>query len=392
MDYIEGFFNINKRKTLDDSGADRVFHSYATVIFALFAILALTASFGYLPIHCQTPAEWASGWGQFAADICFVNGTTVIHEKDKQHNISVEEKINYYQWVPYIFILQFVMFISTKKFWSYLNRIGPLNVRLLVNLAIGLQKYSSESEDYKERIKTITYHFKEGIDHTEYDKIAPYQYPIGSIIYSLFRKISKDSYLSFVYILYKIVEIGVIIFQIKLISDLVADGDIFYGPKLFFDWNYRTPLEDSYYFPRMVNCTFNVRTYPQGFKFRAPAIPKTRRISCILTNNIMNEVLFILNWIILSGMLLIMVGSLLKWLTKFISNRQKKYFIQDLILFTSYGQQANKIAVIENVIRSITDDGIFILQMIHKNASVGIAGSILESLVPDILDSKMEKQ
>lgn len=43
MDYIEGFFNINKRKTLDDSGADRVFHSYATVIFALFAILALTA-------------------------------------------------------------------------------------------------------------------------------------------------------------------------------------------------------------------------------------------------------------------------------------------------------------------------------------------------------------
>ncbi|CEF60117.1 Innexin family-containing protein [Strongyloides ratti] len=390
MDYIEGFFNINKRKTLDDSEADRIFHSYATVIFALFAILALTASFGFLPIHCQTPAEWASGWGQFASDICFVNGTTVIHGKDNQHKIPIEEKINYYQWVPYIFIVQFVMFISTKKFWSYLNRIGPLNVRLLVNLAIGLQKYSPESDDYKERMKTIIYHFREGINHAEYDKIASYQYPIGSCIYSFFSKISRKSYLSFVYILYKIVEIGVIVFQIKLISDLVAEGDIFYGPKLFYDWIYRTPLEDSYYFPRMVNCTFNVRTYPQGFKFRAPAIPKTRRISCILTNNIMNEVLFILNWIILCTMLFIMILSFISWTVKFLSSRQKKHFIQDLILFTSYEQQANKIVIINSIIDSITEDGIFILQMIHKNASVGIAGSILENLVTDILELKLE--
>uniref|UniRef100_A0A0K0EMA5 Innexin n=1 Tax=Strongyloides stercoralis TaxID=6248 RepID=A0A0K0EMA5_STRER len=389
MDYIEGFFNINKRKTLDDSEADRIFHSYATVIFALFAILALTASFGYLPIHCQTPAEWASAWGQFAADICFVNGTTVIHKKDSQHKVSVEEKINYYQWVPYIFILQFVMFISTKKFWSYLNHVGPLNVRLLVNLAIGLQKYSPESDDYKERMETIIYHFKEGINHKEYDKIASYQYPIGSVIYSFFSKITR-SYLLFTYLLYKILEIAVILFQIKLISDIVGEGDIFYGPKLFYDWTYRTPLQDSYYFPRMVNCTFDVRTYPQGFKFRAPALPKTRKISCILTNNIMNEVLFILNWIILFTMLLIMTMSFLKWTVKLVSRSQKQYFIQDLILFTAYEKQANNLETIDKVINSVTDDGIFILEMIHKNASIGIAGSILENLATDIFQSKVK--
>uniref|UniRef100_A0A0N4ZC67 Innexin n=1 Tax=Parastrongyloides trichosuri TaxID=131310 RepID=A0A0N4ZC67_PARTI len=391
MDYIEGFFNVNKRRTLDDSGADRIFHSYATVIFALFAILGLTASFGFKPIQCQQPAEWASAWSQFATDICYVNGTTTMHKRGAQENVKIEYKINYYQWVPYIFVLQFIMFISTKKVWSYLNCIGPLNVRLLVNMAIGLQNYSSESEEYKERMKTIIYHFKEGINHTEYDKIALYQHPIGSIIYKLFYKVSRKSYLSYVYIIYKVIEVIVICIQMKFISDIVAEGDLLYGPKLFYDWNYRATIDDSYYFPRMVNCTFNVRDYPQGFNFRAPSIPKTRKISCILTNNIMNEVLFMLDWIILCGMGCIMVISFFKWTIKYMSLSQRKHFIQDLILFTSHEHQANKLAIINNIVDALTEDGIFILQMMHKNASVGIAGKILENLVPDILDVKTEK-
>ena len=106
----------------DDFWTDRLCHRWSVLVLAIFAILITTKAYVGDPIDCWAPPEFKSSYERYSETLCFVNGTFHISANQPDIPINPEERysnrIRYYQWTPFILLLQ--AYVSFFFFLSYL--------------------------------------------------------------------------------------------------------------------------------------------------------------------------------------------------------------------------------------------------------------------------------
>jgi len=82
---------------------DLLNYYYSASLFACFAFVTSAKQYMGQPIQCWVPVNWRSGWEEFVEDYCFATSTA--HVPDDANITETSFKLNYYQWVPPIFLL-----------------------------------------------------------------------------------------------------------------------------------------------------------------------------------------------------------------------------------------------------------------------------------------------
>ena len=77
----------------------------------LYAVLASGQLYYGSAITCWVPTHFHGSWTKFTNNLCWVNDTYYLplhddHHIPKAHQIQEHQRIEYYQWIPFILLAQ----------------------------------------------------------------------------------------------------------------------------------------------------------------------------------------------------------------------------------------------------------------------------------------------
>ncbi|KAL7675036.1 hypothetical protein ACOME3_001304 [Neoechinorhynchus agilis] len=146
----------------DDDFADRLSYKYTVAILVIFAIIVTNRQFGTKQIQCWVPAQFTRNYEEYVNDICWVSNTYYIPVDQKLPKDSIERRkyeIRYYQWVPFILLLQAFSFYLPHIAWRTLSRRSGIDIKDLVEAAA-----SYKSVEKFEKRKTLMNYLVSTID------------------------------------------------------------------------------------------------------------------------------------------------------------------------------------------------------------------------------------
>lgn len=113
IDIVIQYISPNKGNFVDFF--DRCCCRYTPLLLAVFMFITGTIDTFGKPINCMTPSEFPGTWVNFVHQFCYVSGTylEVIAADGGKEKIFVD----YYQWVPYILIIQAIALRIPLFFW-----------------------------------------------------------------------------------------------------------------------------------------------------------------------------------------------------------------------------------------------------------------------------------
>lgn len=141
----------------DDYWIDRLCHRYSVILFSIFAILVTSKAYIGDPIDCWSPPEFKASYERYAETLCFVNGTYYISATEidipNEPNTRYSNRVRYYQWTPFILLLQAFTMYLPRLLWLSLNTKYGINLRNLVDAA---KKYETV-DSYSNKEKILVY-------------------------------------------------------------------------------------------------------------------------------------------------------------------------------------------------------------------------------------------
>jgi len=140
----------------DDSHIDRLSHRYTVAICVLFAIIVSTKQYAGDPIDCWVPAQFKASYEKYADSYCWIAGSWYT-PMDKELPLNERERrnqrIRYYQWVPFLLLFQAILCYIPRVIWRSFNVRSGLDLVNLVDAAI---KYESVDK-FSDREKIMAY-------------------------------------------------------------------------------------------------------------------------------------------------------------------------------------------------------------------------------------------
>ena len=128
------------------------------------------------------------------------------------------------------------------------------------------------------------------------------------------------------------------------------------------------PWQESYRFPRVTLCTFQVRTLGNIHDYT---------VQCSLPMNLLNEIIFTFLWFWFIFVAIATLGSFLTWGFHCLSLSHRIQFVKiRLIAMDQLGNQSETILedFVENYLKP---DGFFVVMMVAKNSLDNIAAELL---------------
>ena len=100
------------------------------------------------PINCWAPAHFTSNYVDYTNKICWVSNTyyvpfEIMHIPESRQPV---ERINYYQWVPMILLVQALLFHLPHALWQSLNTRTGLDIPGIVDTGFMLQHINIEQD------------------------------------------------------------------------------------------------------------------------------------------------------------------------------------------------------------------------------------------------------
>ncbi|KAL3078257.1 hypothetical protein niasHS_012144 [Heterodera schachtii] len=264
IDTVLKYIGPNNIK-LDDF-TDRLCYRYTPVLLGLFMFITGTVDNFGSPIRCMVPQEFSASWSNFVHQYCYVTGTYVkIVDPSDQ---TVERiYVNYYQWVPYMLILQAMIMRLPLSFWRFGRRVSDADFDYVNEL--GLKARTSTAE---KRTEFLT-------------EAANYIYQIVGT-----RKTHNGlgSLVGYMYLFYKVINVIVVFAQIYMLKIFIGYNSWTWGISfLSQNSNSSHGNETSFvYFPRVAYCQFDRDFLGQS----VAGIHQEAR--CTLGINMLNEKVF----------------------------------------------------------------------------------------------------
>ncbi|VEL40063.1 unnamed protein product [Protopolystoma xenopodis] len=109
----------------DDDLVDRANHAYTTMVLMLCTLVVLGRQFVGKPISCWTPNEFTGAQEEYAESLCWVTTTYFVPPTETTVPTEYEQRertaIYYYQWIPFVLMLQAALFATPCIVWRLFN-------------------------------------------------------------------------------------------------------------------------------------------------------------------------------------------------------------------------------------------------------------------------------
>lgn len=355
-------------------------HSYFTCnILIAFAVIISFKHFGGRPLECMLPVGFTGAWEQYAENFCWAQDTYFVPLNSTiesvPENMRREQRISYYQWMPFFLLFQAVCFKAPTLIWKYFA--GQSGMKLGEILRLASDPANSSLEVKKANIQSLCIHLQGALrfhNRLQLKRLVPHK-----VLRFLNVKYSSH-YVAIIYMLAKSAFLANVFIQVRLMSKyLLPNLDDHFGiyafRNLLFSADNYSSWHTSGIFPRVSMCDFEVREMGNIQK---------HTVQCVLVVNVFVEKVFILLWawyVVLSAVTAI---SLINWMYLLCGECSKEHFLLNHLEMseTPFDRQdhENKENVDRFVHKYLGTDGVFVLRMIAAHADVVFTTELIASL------------
>ncbi|ESN91841.1 hypothetical protein HELRODRAFT_182016 [Helobdella robusta] len=360
---------------VDDDYIDRLSRQYTVVLMVLFAFLVSTKQFVGTPINCWCPAEFTSSHVDYTNAVCWVSNTyyvtidSIVPAERLDMTTRDNQKISYYQWVPFILIIQGVLSFIPCQIWRFMNKRSGINLSTVMDAA----HVSSEAAYLEIREKAVRY----VVNQMDRYLMAQRDHRTGCCV-RVKHFVAKlcciiggrlyGNYLISAYLFIKLLYIINAIGQLFLLDVLLVSDFHLYGVYILErllrgqDWTW------SNNFPRVTLCEFDMRLQSRILSYI---------VQCTLTINLFNEKIFFFVWfwyVFVAGVTLI---NFFQWLFKALYWPGQIQYVRKHIRAFDTTQQREHGVLSKFTECYLRRDGMFIIRLIGINMGEVAAGEVL---------------
>ncbi|CAH8869617.1 unnamed protein product [Trichobilharzia szidati] len=360
----------------DDDFSDRFSHTFTSLLLIIFTLIISARQYIGKPIACWVPTEFTRAQEEYAESVCWVTSTYFIPTQDINvpENISDREnrKIHYYQWVPFILMLQAFLFNLPCLIWRLFNWQSGIHLSSIMEVACEIEMI----KDPETRRSNITYVAR----HIEDALTSQREYRSGCGVrlkHCLARNCCLwfgkryGNYLICLYLITKSFYIFNVVGQFILMNKILGTNYTFYGLDLLRDISEGYVWQESGNFPRITLCDFEVRKVANKHR---------HTVQCVLPINMFNEKIFIFLWFWFILVAAINTSSFLYWSYKSSFRGTRIQFIRKFLKLRGVLEPGDKKKTLSFVDSYLRQDGVFILRLTAQNAGELVASEIVERL------------
>ncbi|CAF0884468.1 unnamed protein product [Rotaria sp. Silwood1] len=303
----------------DDDFYDRISRRYSVILLVIFTMLVSTKQYVGEPIACFCPAHFTGTHVEYTNNICWISNSYFVSFDrllPKYPDPKTEQFIYFYQYVPFILIIQAIFFYMPSLIWSTLNTKSGYDLGMLVTQARITDTYTSDIREtsvqylarYIDRI--LEYHRQKRIEY--FDQLRSVKY--STFLSFLMRNdhiTICDNHLMWSFLFTKILYLLNALGQLYLLNLFLGDDYHMYGfaviRSLFRGNNENWTVIQR--FPRVTWCNFAVRNLADNVH--------TYTVQCSLPINLFNEKIFLIIWFWLYFTTLFTLFGFIYWVISF---------------------------------------------------------------------------
>lgn len=291
-------------------------------------------------------------------------------------------QISYYQWVPFILMIQAIMFYFPSVVWHSFSAKSGFDIGTLVKSVNNMDQLNPEVRE-----KTLRYLAK------HMDKALEVQREISSGPFAKFTKFlgkfffitvgrNQGNYLLFVYLFTKILFIFNVIGQLFLLNKFLGNRYNMYGLEVILNFintarrmhsSHSSELVESHRFPRVTMCHFQVRTLGDNLHNYV--------VQCALPINLFNEKIFIFIWFWLVYVTIASIYGFFLWIWYSLHINRVSFIKKYLKLMDRLSREKFD----RKMFRTFTEqylrqDGILVIRLIGKNSNQVVMAEVMSAL------------
>ncbi|CAF1309860.1 unnamed protein product [Adineta steineri] len=371
------YFGIRR----DDDFADRLNYKYTVGLLIFFSILVATKQFSNDQIQCWVPAIFTRNYEIYVSNYCWIHNTYHINISEPHLQRANEKRyvLRYYQFVPFILLLQALFYLLPRLFWRSMSRHSGIDVKNIVDAAQSLKtvKRFHKHKSIMAYLVSIIHQYAgdpRKRPKQQHNRISTYTHGLINCFFGSSNVF--NAYLFLLYLLTKMLFIANTIGQLYAIRFLLEEKwtikQTLKGFQNIFTADVLRTNPLSKYFPKISMCDFRIiePNSDEGHKYT---------VQCVLTINVYNEQIFTVLYIWMNIVLVITLYDFVSWVLYFILPRLRFSFFSQRI------QIQQSITTVRTGMRAfvhdyLQQDGFFILRLIHSNVGDDVTSTILSNL------------
>lgn len=157
-------------------------------------------------------------------------------------------------------------------------------------------------------------------------------------------------------------------YQVFLLNTFLGTDYHAYGLDVLTKFASGEPWQESYRFPRVTLCTFQIRTLGNIHDYT---------VQCSLPMNLLNEIIFTFLWFWFIFVALATLGSFFTWAINCLSLSRRVSYVKIRLIAMDQLDKHNESNVVDFVRVYLKTDGFFVVMMVAKNSLDSIAAELL---------------
>ena len=373
-----------------DDFADRLNNQITGILLIFFIGFLFIAQYIYKPIQCWVPQEFSKPWEEYAEYYCWVTETYWLRAdaayvpKYPLTNSNFTKRRGYYQWVPFVLMLQCLAFYVPYVIWHVFQSCSSMNVDDVLKLAA-----QATISDPEQRQKLVLYvsrcieehqgvlHDSRPIRQSVLHDSRPIRQSVFNRLCAFFGRLLPclvfsrriGNFLCALYIIIKMLYIFNLFAQLYFIGILTGTNYTFYGIEMLQYYNNGSDWQTTGLFPRLIWCEFTVWSTSNQH---------THAIQCVLPINISNEKIYIFLWFWFLFVLLATLYSLLAWMGRLLLGRQRQRFICKYLKLLEQVNRGEMCSIVHKFVEGfLCPDGVFVIRLLSEKAGDLVAGDVV---------------
>lgn len=305
--------------------------------------------------------------------------------------------LRYYQFVPFILLLQALFYLLPRLIWRSFSRHSGIDVRNLMDAAHHLKnvkRFHKEKSIVSYLISILHQYLGDPRKKSKEHHSRIHRYSSGLFHCLLGSSNVFHAYLYFLYLFTKLLSLANTFLQLYAIRLLLEErwtvNETIEGLKKIFSTDAFKTNPFSKYFPKISMCDFRIiePNSDEGHKYTVQCqLHRSNLLSLlcllhslgVLTINVYNEQVFTVLYLWMNFVFLVTLYDFLSWFIFLILPKLRYSFFSERI------QTDQSIATIRVTLHAfiydyLQQDGFFILRLIHSNVGDDVTGTILSHL------------
>ncbi|PAA83385.1 hypothetical protein BOX15_Mlig007683g2 [Macrostomum lignano] len=317
--------------------ADSLSSHLSVTINSCILVMLMTKMFFFSTIECVSPSEWPESWEKAAEAICLTDGTyrmpqgvvnATTNTSDSEWHYLPRLPIDYYYWIPYIFMGQAVILKSPDFFWHFycsLDTEQPIEIIKAFAFLVGNQELMRRDCD-SSGVKAESL-----ANCTERQRWTA---RIADHLLSRNKLINFDScHLFVVYMLFKVLRLAAVIGSLFYLQAVFGLDSPLFGLSMASNSLMGETWEDTNLFPRWAYCDVYTRHLGNW---------NTRVMQCALPINMLLEHLIMFYWFWLLLCVVCLLLSAACWIVAMLPPSRRQ-FAQTFLNYLRVGEQRQNI-------------------------------------------------